>query len=81
MNGKILALVSFDSLIKPAKGVAGTTPLAISISPLMELEPRGKNKRVRRYETQQLVIDLKASGQPVPSEVRSSVLRYGLVFW
>ena len=40
----------------------------------MELEPRGKNERVRRYETQRLVSDFKVSGQPVTSEVRSSEL-------
>ena len=43
---------------------AGTTPLVISLS--VELEPRGKNKRVCRYETQQLVIDFKVTQVKCP---------------
>ena len=46
------------------------TPLAVS--PLIELELRGKNERVARRETKRLIYKLKVLGQPVTSEVRSS---------
>ena len=48
----------------------GTTPLAVS--PLIELELRGKNERVARRETKRLIYKLKVLGQPVTSEVRSN---------
>ena len=51
-------------------GGSGTTPLAVS--PLIELELRGKNERVARSETKRLIYKLKAVGQPVTSQVRSS---------
>ena len=51
-------------------GGVGTTPLAVS--PLIELELRGKNERVARRETKRLIYKLKVLGQPVTSEVRSS---------
>ena len=51
-------------------GGVGTTPLAVS--PLIELELRGKNERVARRETKILIYKLKVLGQPVTSEVRSS---------
>ena len=68
------------STYAPAEGGgAGTTP-PLAVSPLVELARRGKNERVRRYETQRLVPDFKVLGQPVTSEVRSSAPRYGSVF-
>ena len=76
--GKTLAgPIGFLRTRRP-RGGAGTTPLAVS--PLVELARRGKNERVRRYETQRLVPDFKVLGQPVTSEVRSSAPRYGSVF-
>ena len=44
---------------RPGGGGVGTISLAVS--PLMKLERRGKNKRVRRYKTQGLVPDFKVS--------------------
>ena len=52
------------------RGGGGTTSLAVS--PLIELELRGKNKRVARRKTKRLIYKLKVIGQPVTSEVRSS---------
>ena len=42
----------------------------LAVSPLIELELRGKNERVARRETKRLIYKLKV---PVTSEVRSSV--------
>ena len=53
-------------------------PPPSAVSPLMELECRGKNERVRRYETQQLVTHFNVSGLPVTSKVR---LTDGEVTW
>ena len=64
------------STTRAAEG-GGYDPLAIS--PLMELDSR--KKRIRRYETQRLVLDFKVSGQPVHSEVRSSAPRYEFGLW
>ena len=50
----------------------------LAISPLVELERRGKNERVARHETQRLVPINKVKGQPVTSEVRSMTSRHGL---
>ena len=44
----------------------------LAVSPLIELELRGKNERVARRETKRLIYKLKVLGQPVTSEVRSS---------
>ena len=52
------------------KGGVGTTPLAVS--PLIELEFRGKNGLVARRETKRLIYKFKVLAQPVTSEVRSS---------
>ena len=52
-------------------GGVGTTP-PLAVSPLIELELRGKNERVARRETKRLIYKLKVLGQPVTSEVRSS---------
>ena len=46
------------------------TPTAVS--PLIELELRGKNERVARHETNRLRKKLKVLCQPVTSEVSSS---------
>ena len=43
-----------------------------TVSPLIELELRGKNERVAGRETKRLVFKFKGLGQPVTSEVRSS---------
>ena len=43
-----------------------------AVSPLIELELRGKNERVARRETKRLIYKLKVLGQPVTSEVMSS---------
>ena len=48
----------------------GSSPRAVS--PLIELELRGKNERVARHQAKQLVYKLKVLGHPVTSEVRSS---------
>ena len=55
-------------------GGVGTTPLAVSR--LIELGLRGKNERVARRETKRLIYKLKALGQPVTSEVRSSAEKW-----
>ena len=47
-------------------------PPPLAVSPLIELELRGKNERVARRETKRLIYKLKVLGQPVTSEVRSS---------
>ena len=52
-------------------GGVGTTP-PLAVSPLIELELRGKNERVARRETKILIYKLKVLGQLVTSEVRSS---------
>ena len=52
-------------------GGVGTTP-PLAVSPLIELELRGKNERVARRETKRLIYKLNVIGQPVTSEVRSS---------
>ena len=44
----------------------------LAVSPLIELELRGKNDRGARRETKILIYKLKVLGQPVTSEVRSS---------
>ena len=44
----------------------------LAVSPLIELELRGKSERVARRETKRLIYKLKVLGQPVTSEVRSS---------
>ena len=49
----------------------GTRP-PLAVSPLIELELRGKNERVARRETKRLIYKLKVLGQLVTSEVRSS---------
>ena len=54
--------------------ILGTTPLAVS--PLIELELRGKNEHVARRETKRLIYKLKVLGQPVTSEVRSSAEKW-----
>ena len=46
-------------------------PPPLAVSPLIELELRGKNERVARRETKRLIYKLKVLGQPVTSEVRS----------
>ena len=48
----------------------GYDPLAVS--PLIELELRGKNERVARRKTKRLIYKLKVLGKPVTFEVRSS---------
>ena len=69
------------STYAPAEGEGGyDPPPPLAVSPLVELARRGKNERVRRYETQRLVPDFKVLGQPVTSEVRSSAPGYGSVF-
>ena len=45
-----------------------------AVSPLIELELRGKNECVFRHETKQLVNTLKILGQPVTSEVYVSFM-------
>ena len=70
--------IGFLHTRRPRGGGRVRPPLAVS--PLVELARRGKNERVRRYETQRLVPDFKVLGQPVTSEVRSSAPRYGSVF-
>ena len=57
-------------------GGVGTTPPPLAVSPLIELELRGKNERVARRETKRLIYKLKVLGQPVTSEVRSSVEKW-----
>ena len=47
-------------------------PPPLAVSPLIELELRGKNERVARREAKRLIYKLKVLGQPVTSEVRSS---------
>ena len=59
---------------KGGGGLVGTTPLAVS--PLIELELRGKNKRVSRRETKRLIYKLMVLGQPVTSEVRLSAEKW-----
>ena len=44
----------------------------LAVSPLTELELRGKNERVARRETKRVIYKLKVLGQTVTSEVRSS---------
>ena len=76
-RGLTLAIpIGFLHLRHTRGGGVGTTPLAIS--PLVELERRGKNERVARHETQRLVPRNKVKGQPVTSEVRSMTSRHGL---
>ena len=43
-----------------------------AVSPLLELELRGKNERVVCRETERMVYKLKVLGHPVTAEVRSS---------
>ena len=45
-------------------------PHPLAVWPLIELELRGKNERVGRYE-KRLIPKFKVSGQPVTSQVRS----------
>ena len=47
-------------------------PPPLAVSPLIELELRGKNERVARHETKKLVYKLKVLGKQMTSEVRSS---------
>ena len=61
----------FRILPRHKGGGGGTTPLAVS--PLIDLELRRKNEHVARRETKRLIYKLKVLGQPVTSEVRSSV--------
>ena len=56
--------------ILPRHRGGSTTPLAVS--PLIELELRGKNEYVAHRETKRLIYKLKVLGQPGTSEVRSS---------
>ena len=60
----------FRILPRHKGGLVRPPPLAVS--PLIELELRGKNERVARRETKRLIYKLKVLGQPVTSEVRSS---------
>ena len=53
------------------RGGGGLVRPLFAVSPLMELEPRGKNKRVRRFKAERLIPDFKVPGQPVTSEVKS----------
>ena len=46
-----------------------------AVSPLLELELRGKNERVVCRETERMVYKLKVLGHPVTAEVRSSTYR------
>ena len=55
-------------------GGGGTTPLAVS--PLIELELRGKNERVPRHKMKRLIYKLKVLDQPVTSEIRSSAEKW-----
>ena len=48
----------------------------LAVSPLIELELRGKNERVARRETKRLIYTLKVLGQPVTSEVRPSAEKW-----
>ena len=52
----------------------------LAVWPLVELEIRGKDKRVGRYETQRLIPKFKVSGQSVTSQVRSMTQMSGLGF-
>ena len=65
---------SFHGTRKGAKYRLVRPPLAVS--PLIELEIRGKNERVACRETKRLIYKLKVIGQPVTSEVRSSVEKW-----
>ena len=47
-----------------------------AVSPLIELELRGKNEHVARRETKRLIYQLKVLGQPVTSEDRSSAEKW-----
>ena len=58
--------------ILPRHKGGGLVPPPLAVSPLIELELRGKNERVARRETKRLIYKLKVLGQPVTSEVRSS---------
>ena len=55
----------------PAEGEGGVGATPLAVWPLIELELRGKNERVRRYETQRLTPEFKVSGKPMTSQVRS----------
>ena len=52
------------------KGGGGYDPLAVS--PLIELELRGKKRACSSPRDEELIYKLKVLGQPVTSEVRSS---------
>ena len=54
------------------RGGGGLVRPTLAVSPLIELELRGKNERVARRKTKRLIYKLKVLGQPVTSEVRSS---------
>ena len=54
------------------KGGGGLVRPPVAVSPLIELELRGKNERVARRDTKRSIFKLKVLGQPVTSEVRSS---------
>ena len=69
-NGLTLAGTGHFASFHGRRGGGVTTPLAVS--PMIELELRGKNERVGRRETKRLIYKLKVLGQPVTSEVRSS---------
>ena len=62
----------FRILPRHKGGGGGLVRPPLAVSPLIELELRGKNERVARRETKRLIYKLKVLGQPVTSEVRSS---------
>ena len=60
--------------ILPRHTGVGTTPPPRAVLPLIDLELREKkNERLPHRETKRLVYKLTVPGQPVTSEVRSSV--------
>ena len=61
-----------QAISHPSTAQGGLVRPPLAVSPLIELELRGKNERVARRETKRLIYKLKVLGQPVTSEVMSS---------
>ena len=65
-----------QAISHPSTAQGGLVRPPLAVSPLIELELRGKNERVVRRETKRLIYKLKVLGQPVTSEVRSSAEKW-----
>ena len=64
-----------QAISHPSTAPGGLVRPPLAVSPLIELELRGKNERVARRETKRLIYKLEVLGQPVVFKVRSSTER------